>query len=197
MLSAGAGAATRDVNSVRARPDLASMAIQPTDLGGRTKPVFQGYLHNPAEVGQYVRMYQGVSVGPTSLSSLRALVEMVRTTQEAKSFLARLHTLFTGPKRRETFSNELKASLPPNIAKLFRIRSVSPIQVSAGDQALAFAAKFTLVGHNYVAVDCVIRRGTVVESLWMIGTPDATIPRLATARLARIAEARIDQVSHK
>ena len=77
-----------------------------------------------------------------------------------------------------------------------RLKYVSTTKLVAGDEALAYGATLTS-GHARVQVwVCIVRRGAVLETLTVVGTRDARIPRLDIARLARIASARIDLALH-
>jgi len=174
-------------------PDLAAMAIRSTDFITPLRTASEAYRRNPADIAEYVRHFELVSVDGTLLPAVGADVELRPSTAAAAEYVARQRHLFSGSQGRATMRSTIGADVPGDIRSVWRFSALSPVPVRAGDESFAFEATLTARGRRFDSVVCVVRRRSVVETLTLLsGTGGRIANGPVTLRLARAAVAHID-----
>jgi hypothetical protein len=82
----------------RGTPDLAAMALAPSDLGPRARIQLQGYVRPRAAVASYVREYRigTARVGRKRLLVLQNSIDLTRTLAQAKALMRAVPIVFRG-----------------------------------------------------------------------------------------------------
>jgi len=162
-------------------PALAPLALTPADLGGGTI-THQGYKLdtdlNP--ISDYERTITG---GP--FLSFEEQVELFHSTTEADYTVNLLGRAMSSKAFfQQVAGAELKGR---NIV----VTAITPVRVSAGDEALAARATFETSGLNFYAAFIFVRVGRTIEAIYAIG------PQIQPSSIAGLAALAGTRASEK
>ena len=157
-------------------PALAPLALTPTDLGGG-KVTSQGYQLDPDL--NPISDYDRTIVGGSTFISFEEEVELFHSNTEASYGANVLGRAFTS----KTFFEQIAGAdfKQANIT----VTALTPIHVSAGDEAFAARATFHAAsGVNIYAGFIVIRVGSTIETIYAFGTQLTSASITSLAQLA-------------
>lgn len=175
-------------------PDLSKMTPLAIDFTGRAKPTRESYVRDSDDVAKFIRTFNSVRFGSSTLALLEATVELRPTTKSATDYVALQRSLVGGANGLTYLRNAIASGIPKSQRNDIRLSGLKLTDISAGDAAFAYRATMQVLStHARVQLAvCLLRRGPVVETLSLVGAAFTTLAQVDVVRAARTASARID-----
>jgi hypothetical protein len=184
-----AGENSASVTPPRGIPDLASMALAPSDLGPQARVQRQGYV-KPSEgvVASYARLYRPgtARVAGKQLLFLESDIDLMRNVAEARRFMTFAPLVFA-----LLDPDDLKKSFRRDGLKATYVRIGMPSRVRAGEQALSGTIKIGTRGGEIRFLVAFVRVNRVVAAVGAMGVPRAKLSASHAGVLLRGAAQRV------
>jgi len=170
-------------------PDLASMALAPSDLGPLARVQRQGYVQpSDGVVASYARMYRPgtARVAGKPLLFLESDIELFPSVSRARQVMSFVPLVFA-----LLDPEDLRTSLRQDGVKATYVRIVKPARVRAGEQAVNSTIKIGTRGGEIRFLITYVRVNRVIAAVGAMGVPKAKLGTSHAGILGRAVARRI------